>query len=126
MAGPDGTCEQGKSARREEEHVMIARHWRALAHPHEAAAYVEHLQTDTFPQLSKMAGFIDASVLRRDEHRGVEFVVITHWESLDAIVGFAGKDPELAVVPERVRSMMIEFDRRARHYEVVERSESRN
>lgn len=101
---------------------MISRQWRGLAHSQYAAAYVEHLRTETFPQLSRIAGFIDASVLRRSEARGVEFLVVTHWASLDAIVGFAGHDPELAVVPDRVRSMMIEFDNRARHWDVVSRS----
>jgi hypothetical protein len=33
---------------------------------------------------------------------------------------FAGADPEVAVVPARVAQMMIEYDRRARHFEVVE------
>ena len=104
---------------------MIARHWRGVAHSQDAAAYVEHLRTETFPQLSRIAGFIDASVLRRIEARGVEFLVLTHWKSLDAIVAFAGNDPELAVVPERVRFMMIEYDHRARHYEVAVNTASR-
>jgi heme-degrading monooxygenase HmoA len=98
---------------------MISRQWRGLAHSQYAAAYVEHLRTETFPQLSRIAGFIDASVLRRSEARGVEFLVVTHWESLEAIVAFAGNDPELAVVPDRVKSMMIEYDNRARHYDVA-------
>jgi heme-degrading monooxygenase HmoA len=100
---------------------MIARHWRGLAHSHYAAAYLEHLRTETFPQLSTIAGFIEASVMQRAEARGVEFLVVTNWQSLDAIVAFAGNDPEQAVVPERVKAMMIEFDDRARHYEVVGR-----
>ena len=33
---------------------------------------------------------------------------------------FAGADPEVAVVPASVVGMMIECDRRARHYEVLE------
>jgi heme-degrading monooxygenase HmoA len=103
---------------------MIARHWRGVAYSREAAAYVEHLRMETFPRLARLAGFIDASVLRRDETEGVEFLVITNWLSLDAIVAFAGSDPELAVVPERVRAMMIEYDRRARHYELVSSSRS--
>jgi heme-degrading monooxygenase HmoA len=99
---------------------MIARHWRGLAHAQSAAAYVQHLQTETFPKLAGIRGFVDASVLRRSEARGVEFLVVTRWESLEAIVGFAGNDSEVAVVPERVRCMMLEYDDRATHYEVVD------
>ncbi len=99
---------------------MISRHWRGLARPNLAAAYVRHLQTQTFPAIRELAGFVGASILRRDLPEGVEFVVVTRWQSLDAIRTFAGADAEAAVVPPQVRDMMIEYDRRARHYEVVE------
>jgi hypothetical protein len=61
-----------------------------------------------------------ASILRRDLPQGVEFLVVTVWKSLDAIRSFAGSDVESAVVPDKVQKMMIEYDRRARHYEVVD------
>jgi hypothetical protein len=44
---------------------------------------------------------------------------VTHWTSLDAIQSFAGADAEVAVVPANVQRMMLEYDRRARHFEVV-------
>ena len=99
---------------------MIARHWRGLVKRERAAAYVEHLQSQTLPQLVQLAGFHDARVLRRDLPQGVEFLVVTIWESLDSIRAFAGTDVESAVVPPEARDMMIEYDRTARHYEVVD------
>ena len=47
-----------------------------------------------------------------------EFVVITQWDSLEAISQFAGTDIDKAVVPPTVQQMMIEFDDRVVHYEV--------
>jgi heme-degrading monooxygenase HmoA len=99
---------------------MIARHWSGLAKREFADTYVEHLHSETFPQLVQLPGFHDASILRRDVGRGVEFLVVTVWKSLDAIRSFAGDDAEHAVVPVKVQQMMIEYDRRARHYEVVD------
>lgn len=99
---------------------MIARHWRGLVKRECADAYVEHLHSQTLPQLVQLAGFHDASIQRRDLPQGVEFLVITVWKSLAAIRGFAGDDVESAVVPEKARAMMIEYDRRARHYEVID------
>ena len=99
---------------------MIARHWRGLVKRDRAAAYVEHLQSETLPQLVQLAGFHDAKVLRRDLPQGVEFLVVTIWESLDSIRAFAGNDVESAVVPPKARDMMIEYDRKARHYDVVD------
>ena len=99
---------------------MIARHWRGLVKRDRAAAYIEHLQSDTLPQLVQLAGFQDAKVLRRDLPHGVEFLVVTIWNSLDDIRAFAGDDIENAVVPPKARDMMIEYDRKARHYDVVD------
>jgi hypothetical protein len=39
---------------------------------------------------------------------------------LDAIARFAGADLETAVVPAKAAAMMIEYDRRVRHFEVIE------
>jgi heme-degrading monooxygenase HmoA len=99
---------------------MISRQWRGLARNDKAADYEKHLRGDTFPALKRIRGFLGASILKRPLGGGVEFLVVTRWESLDAIVKFAGADAEAAVVPPNVQSMMIEFDRRVRHYEVVE------
>jgi len=98
---------------------MISRHWRALARPGKADAYIHHLLDETFPKLSGIAGFNRASILRRETAKGTEFLIVTEWESLDAIKGFAGADPEVAVVPEVVQAMMVEYDPRVRHYEVA-------
>jgi heme-degrading monooxygenase HmoA len=99
---------------------MISRQWRGLAREDQARNYLKHLRTETFPALRKLPGFVDASILSRTIDRGVEFVVVTQWESLDSITRFAGADPEVAVVPAAVAAMMIEYDRRARHFDVVE------
>jgi heme-degrading monooxygenase HmoA len=99
---------------------MISRHWRALARAERAHDYVVHLQHETLPELRRMPGFIDATILRRDQSQGVEFVVITNWVSAEAIRAFAtGPDAESAVVPLEVRAMMLEYDLRARHYHVI-------
>jgi heme-degrading monooxygenase HmoA len=99
---------------------VIARQWRALARPDQAQNYIEHLRGETFPALRRIPGFVDASILSRQLADGVEFLIVTRWRSIEAIMKFAGADPEVAVVPGRVAQMMIEYDRRARHFEVVE------
>jgi heme-degrading monooxygenase HmoA len=99
---------------------MISRHWRGLAKRDRAAEYEEHLRTDTFPNLRQIDGFLGGDILKRSVENGVEFLVISRWASADAITKFAGADIEAAVVPPNVQSMMVDFDRRARHYEFVE------
>jgi heme-degrading monooxygenase HmoA len=99
---------------------MISRQWRGLAHANQAQNYVAHLRTETFPSLKNIPGFVDASILARACGGGVEFLVATRWESLDAIAKFAGADAEAAVLPAKAAAMMIEYDPRARHFEVIE------
>lgn len=99
---------------------MISRQWCGLAKPALADAYVEQLRRETLPQLLQIPGFIDASILRRTVAEGVEFLIVTRWDSIEAIQRFAGRDAEVAVVPQRVQGFMIEYDRKVRHFEVVE------
>ncbi|MGO9567310.1 MAG: antibiotic biosynthesis monooxygenase family protein [Desulfomonilaceae bacterium] len=99
---------------------MISRHWKGIAKPREADNYIKHLRTDTFPKLAKIKGFISASILRRPVEQGTDFLIITVWESIEAIERFAGAKADVAVVPESVQAMMIEYDRNVSHYEVVE------
>jgi heme-degrading monooxygenase HmoA len=99
---------------------MISRQWRGLARPSRAGDYVEHLRRQIFPQLRRIAGFVDASIMRRNLERGVEFLILTRWASIAAIREFAGREPEVAVVPREVQAMMIEYDSTVRHYDIVE------
>jgi heme-degrading monooxygenase HmoA len=99
---------------------VIARHWRGLAKPECADDYLDHLRTETFPQLAAIAGFVDGSISRRQTADGVEFLVVTRWQSLEAIARFAGSDVGVAVVPPRVQAMMVDYDRSVAHYDVVD------
>ena len=98
---------------------MISRQWKGVAKDQEADSYINHLKTDTFPTLSKINGFIRASILKRTVEEGIEFLIITEWESMEAIREFAGETVDVAVVPPVVQAMMIKYDRKVSHYEVT-------
>lgn len=100
--------------------MMISRHWKGVAKPEEADHYIHHLQNDTFPKLARIGGFIRASVLRRSTVQGTEFLVVTTWQSIEAIRQFAGESVHIAVVPPEVQAMMVDYDREVAHYEIVE------
>ena len=76
---------------------MISRQWRGLCKSGYAEAYVEHLQTETFPAIGRISGFVSASILRRLTDQGVEFLIVTQWSSIEAIREFAGAEVETAV-----------------------------
>jgi heme-degrading monooxygenase HmoA len=98
---------------------MIVRQWKAIARTQNVTDYINHLETETFPQLSRIHGFVRASILTRPVDRGVEFLIVTVWESMEAIQEFAGLPAQRAVVPVQVQAMMIDYDREVSHYEVT-------
>jgi len=98
---------------------MIARHWTGLAQKERANEYIAHLQNDTFKQIAAIDGFISAGILKRELAEGTEFLIITEWQTLAAIKQFAGADHDTAVVPALVREIMISYDDKVRHYEVI-------
>jgi heme-degrading monooxygenase HmoA len=98
---------------------MIERHWKGIARKEEVENYIRHLQTKTFPHLSDLAGFIKATILRRPVEKGIEFLIVTVWDSIDSIRQFAGEKVEVANVPPEAQNLMVEFDPTATHYEVA-------
>jgi heme-degrading monooxygenase HmoA len=98
---------------------LIARQWKGVAKPGQADAYIEHLERETLPALTRLAGFVHAAILRREVEDGTEFQVQTIWRSLDAIKAFAGDDVEAAVVPPAAQALLTRYDRRVFHYEFV-------
>jgi heme-degrading monooxygenase HmoA len=98
---------------------MIERHWKGIARIDQSDHYIRHLITETFPTVSLMNGFVKATILKRPVAGGVEFLIVTTWESIEAIRQFAGEQVDVANVPAAARAMMVEFDTFARHYEVA-------
>ncbi len=98
---------------------MIIREWRGRALRSRAAAYPEHFNNSVVPQLKTLRGFLGAYLCERLRGEELEFVVLTHWESFDAIRGFAGPDYGTAVVEPGAVAALIDFDRNVQHYEVL-------
>lgn len=99
---------------------MISRQWRGLVKMECEEQYIEHLRSETFPVLGALPGFLRASILRRPLPEGVEFLIVTEWQSLESIRAFAGENVESAVVPPKAQGMLVEYDRVARHFEILQ------
>jgi len=99
---------------------MIIREWRGRTSRDRAEAYPEHFRRIVLPELREIPGFLGATLSRRDKGGGIEYLVLTRWQSLDAIRAFAGDDVERAVVEPGAAAALTDFDNFVRHYEVVE------
>lgn len=98
---------------------MIARMWRGYAISERADDYVKHLQQTVVPELRQIDGFKGVYLARQDSSDDVEFMVLTFWESMEAIRKFAGENPELAVVAPAAQKLFREYDPMVKHFEVV-------
>jgi heme-degrading monooxygenase HmoA len=98
---------------------MIVRMWRAHATIKNADEYVEHATMKVFPTLSAIEGHRGAYLLRRAHGDMVEFVVLTFWESMQAVQKFAGAQPDRAVVEPEARAILASFEEFVAHLEVV-------
>ena len=100
---------------------MISRIWHGWATPQNADKYEALLKEEIFVGIQNrhIRGFKGIQLLRRETNHEVEFITIMTFESLDAVREFAGDDYEMAVVPEKAKNLLLRFDERSQHYEVI-------
>jgi len=100
---------------------MIMRMWKARATARRAEDYVQHATEVVFPKVSAIEEHRGAYLLRRQAEDDVELMVLTFWDSMEAIRRFAGPEPSKAVVEPEARAVLSSFDEYVTHFEVVDR-----
>ena len=98
---------------------MIARIWRGRTRAVDAEAYVGYLRETGLKEYGETPGNQGVRVLRRTEGAVAEFLVVSLWESMEAIRGFAGDAPETAVYYPEDDRYLLEREATVAHYEVV-------
>jgi heme-degrading monooxygenase HmoA len=98
---------------------VILRIWRARSIGAGVAGYRRHFETNVLPHLQGLPGFQGATLSQRQAGDAVELMVQTRWDSLEAIQAFADGDIENAVVEPEAREVLIDYDERVAHYEII-------
>jgi drug/metabolite transporter (DMT)-like permease/heme-degrading monooxygenase HmoA len=99
--------------------AMIARTWQGVVPDHKADAYYDYLKAtglDAFEHTNGNRGYY---VLRKSETNVTRFMILSLWDSMDAIKQFAGKDPDKARFFPEDDDYLIEKEMCAEHYEVL-------
>jgi heme-degrading monooxygenase HmoA len=99
---------------------VIARTWRGAVRSEDADAYAAYLNETGVPGYKATPGNRGVWMLRRDLGETTEYVMFTLWDSLEAVKGFAGDDPETAIFYPEDDRFLVERDPISHHYEVVE------
>jgi heme-degrading monooxygenase HmoA len=97
---------------------MIARIWRGAVARADSDAYADYMQDTGVAGYARTPGNRGVWMLRRDVDDKTEFVMFTLWDSMDAIVRFAGDRPEVAVFYPEDERFLVERDMNVSHYEV--------
>jgi heme-degrading monooxygenase HmoA len=98
---------------------MIARTWRGATAAEDAEAYVGYLHETGFAQYRATPGNRGVLALRRLAEGKAEFLLVTLWESQEAVRRFAGADPAHAVFYPEDERFLVERDDHVHHFEVV-------
>lgn len=98
---------------------LIARIWHGVTPASKADAYFEVLRDDGLKEYRATRGNRGVIVLRRSEGDRTHFLLLTFWDSFDAIRRFAGPSPERAVYYPQDKDFLLEFEPTVTHYEVL-------
>jgi len=98
---------------------MIARTWHGLTDKSKADDYLDYLEESGVKEYRETEGNRGVYVLRRDEGDRTHFLLVSLWDSFDAIRRFAGPDMERAVYFPKDKEFLLEFEPNVLHYEVL-------
>lgn len=98
---------------------MIARTWRGTTKRSDAPEYAAYLRETGFVSFESTPGNVGALGLVRLDGDRAEFLVLSLWDSPEAIRRFAGDRLEQAVFYPDDAKYLIERDETVSHFEVV-------
>ncbi len=99
---------------------MIARIWHGFTSLDNASQYESMLCKDVLPGIEKVKGYKGAQLMRRNQEDEVEFITITYFDDIDAVIAFAGEDYTKAVIHKEAGKLLSHYDERSVHYDLGE------
>ncbi|MAB79512.1 MAG: hypothetical protein CMJ89_09190 [Planctomycetes bacterium] len=98
---------------------MIVRTWKAHTTSELEPKYLEQVRAVVIPHLQNFSGYKGAHFTKRNIDGGLEILVLTYWESRDALRAFAGADEAQAYMPPEIAATLSSYDDTSDHYEVL-------
>lgn len=103
---------------------MIARTWRGVTRAADADRYADYVTATGLRAYAETPGNLGSLLLRRTEsgaNAETEFLVVSFWDSREAVERFAGPTPEKAVFYPEDDRYLVRRDLTVHHFEVVVR-----
>lgn len=99
---------------------MIARIWRGITLKEKADDYLAYLHETGLKDYAKTPGNRGVNVLRRDQGEHCEIMLISLWDSMEAVRAFAGENPERSVYYPEDDQYLLQMEPLVRHYDISE------
>jgi heme-degrading monooxygenase HmoA len=99
---------------------MLARTWWGATRAEVADRYLDYLRKTGLAEYGRVAGHRCTLTLRRIHQGRAEFLIVSLWDSMDAVRRFAGADPERAVFYPEDDRYLVARDDHVTHFEVLD------
>jgi heme-degrading monooxygenase HmoA len=98
---------------------VIARVWHGKTSRSDRASYLAFVKKAAVKEFKGAKGNLGAYILVRDSEDSTEFLVMSFWESMKAIRGFAGGDPDKPVYFAQDSEYLLRLTSIVKHYKVA-------
>jgi heme-degrading monooxygenase HmoA len=98
---------------------MIARLWHGRVPTMKADAYLDYLNRSGIPDYRATPGNRGVTVLRRAHGEVTHFLLITQWDSWEAIAAFAGEEVDRARYYPEDDEFLLEREPHVVHYDIA-------
>jgi heme-degrading monooxygenase HmoA len=99
---------------------MITRIWHGTTPTAKSDEYLRLMRTVAIPDYRSTPGNQGAYALRRIEGQTAHFLMVTFWESEEAIRAFAGNDISVAKYYDFDKHFLLEMEPSSTHYEMYD------
>ena len=99
---------------------MLARAWWGATNVDDAADYLDYLRKTGLAEYARIPGHRRTLTMRRIVQERAEFLIISLWDSMEAVRRFAGDAPERAVFYPEDDRYLVARDEHVTHYEVLD------
>jgi heme-degrading monooxygenase HmoA len=99
--------------------VMIARIWKGVAERSKADVFLDYMMKTGVKDFRLKKGNRGVYVLRRNGKKRVEFLMISLWDSVNAIRKFAGEEIDRASYYPEDEKFLVKLEPKVKHFEVL-------
>ena len=99
--------------------VMIARIWKGVAERLKADVFLDYMMKTGVKDFRLKEGNRGVYVLRRNGKKRVEFLMISLWDSVNAIRKFAGEEIDRASYYPEDGKLLVKLEPKVKHFEVL-------